>query len=299
MVREQSDEQRAVSMELEQARYEERLCARRYEGVDPDNRLVDAELEARWNASLARVRELEVRFEQARNESTGAAAVKREDLFALANDLPSVWNSDAADMRLKQRIVRLLIREVVADVDDGASEIVLVIHWIGGRHTELRIPKNRTGQHGHVTSETASDVVRRMAGRWPDEQIAATLNRLRLRTGTGNNWNEQRVYQLRRRLGLLHLPAPDRTATPTILTLDQAAEHLGVSARVVRKMIERRQLSATQAAPSAPWEIPVAAVQAEAIRRLATAANARGQRRRRQAADARTLKLPGLDSSDT
>lgn len=299
IAREQSDEQRAISMELEQARYEARLSARRYEGVDPDNRLVAAELEARWNASLGRVRELEARLEQAKKEPTRATAVKREDLFALANDLPSVWNSDAADMRLKQRIVRLLIREIVADVDDGASEIVLVIHWMGGRHTDLRIPKNKTGHHGHTTSETASDVVRRMAGRWPDEQIAATLNRLRLRTGTGNNWNDQRVYQLRRRLGLLNLPAQDPEATPASLTLEQTAERLGVSATVVRKMIERKQLPATQVVPSAPWEIPVAAVQAEATRRLASAANARGQGRRRGAADARTLKLPGVDPSET
>jgi hypothetical protein len=64
-------------------------------------------------------------------------------------------------------------------------------------------------------------------------------------------------------------------------------------------MIERKQLPATQAVPSAPWEIPVAAVQAEAIRRVASAANARGQGTRRRAADARTLKLPGLDSSET
>ncbi len=243
--------------------------------------------------------ELEARLEGVTTESTRVTTVSREELFALANDLPAVWNSDVADMRLKQRIVRLLIREIVADVDDGASEIVLVIHWMGGRHTELRIPKNKIGHHGPATSEAASDVVRRMAGRWPVEQIAATLNRLRLRTGTGNNWNDQRVYQVRRRLGLLNLPASDPAATPTTLTLDQAADRLGVSARVVRKMIERKQLPASQAVPSAPWEIPIAAVQTEAIRRVASAADARGQGCRRRAADARTLTLPGLGSSET
>ena len=45
-------------------------------------------------------------------------------------------------MRLKQRIVRILIEEIVADVDEATTEIVLLIHWTGGRHSELRMKKN-------------------------------------------------------------------------------------------------------------------------------------------------------------
>jgi hypothetical protein len=61
---EQADQERAVALELEPARYEERLASRRYEGVDPENRLVAAELESRWNAAIARTREIELRLEQ-------------------------------------------------------------------------------------------------------------------------------------------------------------------------------------------------------------------------------------------
>ena len=65
-------------------------------------------------------------------------------LLSLAQDLPSVWNSPTADMRLKQRIVRILVHEIVADVDEERSQIVLLIHWTGGRHSELRVKKNAT-----------------------------------------------------------------------------------------------------------------------------------------------------------
>jgi hypothetical protein len=41
--------------------------------------------------------------------------------------------------------VRTLIKEVVADVDGEAGEIVLVIHWMGGVHTELRLARRRRG----------------------------------------------------------------------------------------------------------------------------------------------------------
>src|SRR3954465_2254360 len=50
----QRERHRSLSLELEQARYEARLAARRYESVDPDNRLVAAELEARWNSPLSK-----------------------------------------------------------------------------------------------------------------------------------------------------------------------------------------------------------------------------------------------------
>lgn len=80
-------------------------------------------------------------------------------------------------MRLKQRIVRILIEEIVADVDQEKREIVLLIHWAGGRHSELRIRKNGLGKHQRCTGVEAIEVVRQMSGKFPDEQIAATLNR--------------------------------------------------------------------------------------------------------------------------
>src|SRR6185436_15395747 len=121
----------------------------------------------------------------------------KETLCSLAQDLPAVWNSPATDMRLKQRIVRILIEEIIADVDDAASEIVLLIHWTGGRHSELRMKKNLTGRHSRCTDLETIEVLRRMSGKFPDDQIAATLNRLGLKTGTGNTWNEGRVRSVR------------------------------------------------------------------------------------------------------
>ena len=70
----------------------------------------------------------------------------------LAEDFERVWHDPACDVRVKKRIVRTLIREVIADVDVAAGEIVLVIHWQGGVHTELRVPRRRRGRHGHETA---------------------------------------------------------------------------------------------------------------------------------------------------
>ena len=106
----------ALQLELEQARYEARLAARRYESADPENRLVASELEARWNVTLCRVRELESKLDQVQRESAAAPAIDKAELFRLTEDLPSVWNSPASDPSLKQKIIRILIQEIIADV---------------------------------------------------------------------------------------------------------------------------------------------------------------------------------------
>jgi len=121
-------------MEVEQARYDARLAERRYEAVDPEQRLVAAELEARWNAALQKVRDLEKKLQTLGSDPQAVSIPSKEVLLSLAQDLPAVWNAPSTDMRLKQRIVRILIREIVADIDKEKQEIVLLLHWAGGRH---------------------------------------------------------------------------------------------------------------------------------------------------------------------
>jgi len=282
---------RALELELEQARYEARLAARRYEAADPENRLVTSELETRWNTTLCRVRELESKLNQAQHESAAAPVIDKAELLRLAEDLPAVWSSPASDPSLKQRIVRILIQEIVADVDDNAQEIVLVIHWMGGRHSELRIPKPKPGHHGHCTKPEAVEVVRRMATNYTDEEIAFTLNRLQLRTGVGNTWNEMRVRSLRWHL---RLPTCRPVQRGSFLNLQQAAKVLGVSATVVRALIERKTLPATQLVPGAPWQIDAKEVASAEVVRAATALKNREHRRTKQMKDEATLRLPGL-----
>ena len=263
--RRQHDAQRqALALEVEQAQYEARLAARRYEAVDPDNRLVAAELEARWNGALQHARMLEEKWNSGEQAPLAAQIPDRPVLVSLAQDLPAIWQAPTTAMGLKQRIVRILIQEIVADVDDTHREIALLIHWAGGRHSELRVKKNEPGQHGRSTSLEAIDVVRQMAGQFPDEQIAATLNRLGLQTGTGNSWTELRVRSARHYQAL---PAfdPNRPRDGR-LTLQDAAARLGVSPTSVRRLITTQTLPARQVVPCAPWEIASAALESDAVR---------------------------------
>ena len=74
----------------------------------------------------------------------------------------------------------------------------------------------------------AIEVIREMSGRFGDGEIAATLNRLSLRTGAGKSWNAQRVYKLRRQQ---ELPKATSQAENRTVTLQQAAGRLGSASR--------------------------------------------------------------------
>ena len=267
MQRNRQDLRKAIELELAQARYEARLASRRYESVDPEQRLVAAELEARWNTALRRTTVLESKLREFDDESHSAPAPNKEVLMSLAQDLPAIWNSPSTDQRLKQRIVRILIREIVADVDEKSREVVLVIHWAGGRHSEIRVKKSETGRSRRCTDPETIEVLRQMAGTFTDQQIAATLNRLKLRTGVGNSWNVMRVRSAR---SCYKLPAFAQNDPPREVTLQEAARRLNVSQSTVRRMIEEKILPARQVVLCAPWQIPMGALESEEIRQEAT-----------------------------
>jgi len=240
---------------------------------------------------LCRVRELESKFDQITRESTADPVIDKEGLLRLAEDLPAVWDSPATDLALKQRIIRILVEEIVADVDLQAQEVVLVMHWAGGRHSELRVPKLKTGHHSRCTKAEAVDIVRQMAGSYADEQIALTLNRMGLRTGAGNTWNETRVRSLRQ---YLKLPVCRDEQRAGWLTLQGAAQRLGVSPSIVRRLIERKVLPATQIVSGAPWQIDANSVASAEVTRAAMALKNRVRRLRDESVDDGTLLLPGL-----
>jgi hypothetical protein len=90
---------------------------------------VAAELEARWNASLTRVRQMEQDIQRTELESPAATPVAADELLGLAQQLPAIWDASATDSSIKQRIVGILIEEIVVDVDDTTNEVLLFIQF--------------------------------------------------------------------------------------------------------------------------------------------------------------------------
>ena len=240
----------ALLRDLQAARYAADRAFRQYDAIDPTNRLVAAELEARWNRALEHVAEVEAKI-TGHDATTPPRAPTPASLAGLADDLQSVWRAPATDARLRKRIVRTVVQEVIADLDEAAGEIVLLVHWTGGIHTELRLPRRRRGQR-NSTSPDIIAAVRQLVLIGPDDVIAGMLNRSGLRTGHGNRWTRERVTALRSHHGIpVHRRVPEDRAP--WLNLNKAAALLQISPKTLRLAVEAGWIEAMHPLPDGPW----------------------------------------------
>ena len=261
MLRDEDRERRRIAeLELQQAQYDASLAERRYAACDPDNRLIAAQLEKAWETALQRVERCRERLDRMR---TPGADDVHPDFTGLADDLSAAWKAPRTTMRTRQRLVRALITEIVVDIDAVAGEIVLVIHWKGGQHSELRVRKPRTGEHGCCIPEQALAVMRSMAGRWSDQDIAASLNRMGMPSGQGKTWTAHRVGSVRRVRGIHGYRSAEKNGE--WLTMRDAAAKLGVSHHQIRKLIKAGILASEQIMPDAPHQIRAADLASEQV----------------------------------
>ena len=282
----------ALQRELEQARYEVSLAARRYEAVDPAKRLVARELETRWNNALEQVQHLEGRIAEVELSATRRPRIDRDELMALAHDLPKAWNSPGTDARTKQRLTQLLVHEVVIDLDDASNEAVVTIHWHGGRHTEARVARTSIGRYPDDRHPGPVEVMRKLGGQWPDRELAVTMNRMRCKSADGLTWTTVRVRELRERLGIPVFNPQE--STRTTISVDETAHRLNICVGSVHRLIRSGALPASQLMPSAPWQVPVAALGSEAVLIGVRDIIERRPRNIVDMPDEMTLSLPGF-----
>ena len=240
----------AFQRDLESARYAADRAFRQYDAADPANRLVTGELEMRWNQALTRLAEVEGKI-AAHDAAPAAPSVDPVSLATLAADLKSVWTAPTTDARLKKRIVRTVIHEVVADIDDDAAEIILLVHWVGGVHSEIRLPRRRRGQRTSTSADVIA-AVRQFVLIANDNLIAGILNRNGLVTGYGNRWTRERVTSLRSHHRIaVYKPAED--GIEPWLNLSKAARLLCVAPKTLRLAAQAGDIEALHPLPDGPW----------------------------------------------
>ena len=265
----QADDQvlQAWEQEREAARYATHRAQKQYDLTDPENRLVADELERRWNEALRRLQDVEQRIDQHNRQRATFVRPTREDFENLAGELESVWNSPETDVRVKKRIVRALIHEVIADVDPEQGALILTIHWKGGVHTELQLRRRRRGQNSAQNPKDVVEAVRILARVCSDEVIAGVLTRNGLRTGRGNRWTKERVTALRSYNEIPRYTA-ERQMAEGWMNLTQAADLLKVNSTTLRIAFEHREILAEHPFPSGPWIVNRSTLQSESANRF-------------------------------
>jgi hypothetical protein len=243
------DKRSALRLALERAQYEVQRAKRQYDLVDPENRLVASELEARWNGALQNAAELKARLETLA-EAPSLTAEQKKRLLDLGADLPQLWADPQAPLQLKKQILRTVIEEIVVNSAPESAEHRLQIHWAGGVHTELIVPRNKSGHHGRRADGKVIELVGELVKVCDDKTIAAVLNRLGYRSGQGNSWSGVRVSQFRHTHGLSAFEKRE-----SCMTLEKAAQALEVSQTVVKSLIRKNILLAKQVVAFAPWVI--------------------------------------------
>lgn len=247
------DEQRKLlELELQSAEYEAQRAYRQYDQVEPENRLVCAQLEVKWNTVLQRCEQIRERLRQEPAKIAPLSEEQKRSLVDLTQDFPALWNADTTTAEMRKQVFRSVIEEVICDVDEEKSLVLFELHWVGGIHSQLEVKKNRTGEHRYSTDASTVDLIRQLSKQLPDKSIAPLLNRLNIKTGKGNTWTRDRVRSFR---GDHHIPPYNGAAQSDMLTLEAAAEHLGICAQSVRSLINRKIIAATQVMPYAPWII--------------------------------------------
>jgi len=272
------EQRKLIELELENAGYEAERAYRQYNKTDPENRLVCRELEKKWNMCLEGVEAIRGKLNALRAPLQPLSEEQKQELMRLSDDLPKLWNGPSTTNEMRKRIIRTVIKEIVCDIDEEKNLVVLDVHWEGGVHTNLQVKKNRTGEHSNCTDKSIVELVAQLARQLPDKAIAPVLNKLKLKTGAGNTWTADRVKSLRSHN---RFAAYSSGGKDTIITLEQAAEKLGVCAQSVRKLITQKLITAEQVVRYAPWAIPIQELEKDevkiAARDIRMGANRRNQ----------------------
>jgi DNA invertase Pin-like site-specific DNA recombinase/acetolactate synthase small subunit len=262
--------------EVERARYQAERARRQYAVVEPENRLVARELERRWEEALKEQRRLEEDYARfCRSQPEGLSATEREQIRALALDLPALWQAATTTAAERQRIVRLLVEEVVVAVQGDSERVEVTIRWAGGacsRH-ELVRPVRRYEQLAEY-----GGLVRRIGELRLDgltqAQVAVRLNaegfRPPKRAAAFNQGMVARLSAQRGRSG----PRPRSVADGQLLAahewlLSDLARHLGMPQPTLHRWIRVGWVRARKlATPGGHWVIWADAEEIERMARL-------------------------------
>ena len=220
-------------MRIDRAEYEAQLAQKRYEEVDPSNRLVAATLERRWNEALLKVEQ--IRCEYAEFQRTQGRVITPEQkakVASLARDLPRLWNAPTTKAKDKKRILRLLMKDIT--VEKLERKALLHVRWQGGVTETIDVELKR--QRRPIYTQELVEQVRDLAMILRDDEIAATLNEQGKTSAAGKPFTNVTVRSIRHQYRILVDKPVKRSGEYAI---PEVAKRFGVDRKVIYYWMER------------------------------------------------------------
>jgi DNA invertase Pin-like site-specific DNA recombinase/DNA-binding transcriptional MerR regulator len=128
---------------LSRSRHEVEVARKSYAVVDPENRLVARELERRWEEALREQEQLTVEYDRFQTSTPAKLSDdERQEIESLSECLPQLWNVATTTAEDRSAIARMLIDEVVVNIEGNSERVDVDIHWKGGfgSHHAMRRP---------------------------------------------------------------------------------------------------------------------------------------------------------------
>lgn len=190
----------------QRARYEVELAERRYQAVDPENRLVASTLEKRWEDALAEEKKLLDEYDRfVRQAPSKLSDAELARITALTSDIPALWRASGTTNADRKQIIRCLVERVVVQVRCDSEFVDVNIHWAGGYESRHEIMRPVATYAQLRDFERLMDRVAKLreSGRTAPE-IARTLNAERFSPPKRRGeFTTPVIYQLLKRRGLI------------------------------------------------------------------------------------------------
>jgi DNA invertase Pin-like site-specific DNA recombinase len=183
---EQAEAKRQRRMQVQQAEYEVEIARRRYEATDPANRLVAAELEARWEQALRERERLTREAEELDRQAASPLGVaERRRVREMAADLGKVWHARTTAVEDRKELLRFLVHRVYLDGVTEARQIRIEVEWHTGARTQVKVPRPLVGAWAPKTPDAAVERIRELLPAHDYVTIAGVLNAEGFRTAKG------------------------------------------------------------------------------------------------------------------
>lgn len=244
-------------LQVERFRYEAERDERRFNAVEPENRLVARTLETQWETSLKKLQDAENEFERRKQHSHKKLTQEQKAVLqTLSNDINKVWNALTTTPRDKKELLQILLQEVNITVDRTNNRAHLIVRWKTETVHELDVNLPQRNSPPIRTKQDTIDLVRRLAVHYADAIIAGILNRQGRRTACGHDFTANRVGNLRRHWKIPKFEG-NASGKGELVTISKAADILGVAPSTIHRWLTDGFIAGEQITPGAPWQIRI------------------------------------------